>query len=168
MIDAVELSNFKCFERASIALGSITLATGLNGSGKSSLIQSLLLLHQSQQQGLLRDGKLALNGELVQLGAGKDAFCEFADEEVMRLKLSWRDCAANWEFDYDRHWAARSITLLRSVSARGLPSPCRTIRSSTRDSSAIAASTLPTTSHTSVELACPSSGCITTRRPRSS
>lgn len=103
MIRTIELQNFKCFERARIELGSITLATGLNGSGKSSLIQSLLLLRQSQAQGLLRNGKLALNGELVQLGAGHDAFYEFAEEDVMLLGLSWADgAAARWAFGYDK------------------------------------------------------------------
>lgn len=103
MISTIELANFKCFEQARVALGAFTLATGLNGSGKSSLLQCLLLLQQSHAQGLLRNGKLALNGELVQLGTGHDAFYEFAEEDVIRVGLSWADGAvARWEFGYDK------------------------------------------------------------------
>lgn len=105
MIRKVTLKNFKCFEWAEIGLGSITLVTGLNGSGKSSFIQSLLLLRQSHSQSLLRSGKLAINGDLVQMGAGHDAFYEMAedDEDVIRLELSWDDgVSARWGFAYDR------------------------------------------------------------------
>ena len=105
LLRAVELQNYKCFERERMELGSITLLTGLNGSGKSSLMQSLLLLRQSHAQGLLSSGRLALNGELVQIGAGHDAFYEFAedDSETVRFKLEFRDgVSARWEFSYDR------------------------------------------------------------------
>jgi predicted ATPase len=103
MIKTIELRNFKCFEEEHIALGPMTLATGLNGTGKSSLIQSLLLLRQSHLQGLLRSGLLAINGELVQLGTGRDALNEAAEEDVIALALSWADgLSARWEFAYDK------------------------------------------------------------------
>jgi predicted ATPase len=107
LLRAVEWHNFKCFERERIELGTITLVTGLNGSGKSSFIQGLLLLRQSELQGLLRQGRLALNGDLVQIGAGHDVFCEYAEDkpedEVVSLGLEWQDgAAARWGFAYDR------------------------------------------------------------------
>jgi len=103
VIRTIELTNFKCFEREDIPFGALTLATGVNGSGKSSLIQSLLLLRQSHAQGLLQHGKLALNGDLVQLGAGHDAFYEAAEDDVMSLGLTWTDgVSARWQFAYDK------------------------------------------------------------------
>ena len=46
MIESVEFRNFKCFKSQSMRLGPLTLLTGLNGMGKSTVIQSLLLLRQ--------------------------------------------------------------------------------------------------------------------------
>lgn len=43
MIETIRLTNFKCFEKQTLKLGNITLLTGLNSSGKSTFIQSLLL-----------------------------------------------------------------------------------------------------------------------------
>lgn len=47
MISSVTLDNFKCFEHFYIPLRKLTLIAGVNGAGKSSVIQSLLLLRQS-------------------------------------------------------------------------------------------------------------------------
>jgi predicted ATPase len=47
MITRIELQNFKIFEEESFDLAPLTLFTGINGMGKSSVIQSLLLLKQS-------------------------------------------------------------------------------------------------------------------------
>ncbi|HMX62865.1 MAG TPA: AAA family ATPase, partial [Candidatus Sumerlaeota bacterium] len=87
MIQEIELGNFKCFEHENIPLGLLTLIAGLNGTGKSSLIQSLLVLRQSHLQGLLRQGLLAINGELVQIGTGRDALNESTEEDVITLGL---------------------------------------------------------------------------------
>jgi predicted ATPase len=76
MIRELHLRNFKCFEDQKIRLRPLTLLTGLNGTGKSSVLQSLLLLRQSYQQGLLPAIALALNGELVSIGAGRDVLFE--------------------------------------------------------------------------------------------
>lgn len=103
MISMIELLNFKCFEHEHVPLRSFNLLSGLNGSGKSTLIQGLLLLRQSNAQGFLRSGRLALNGEFVQIGAGYDVFHESAEDEIMSLGVQWSDGAcARWEFDYNR------------------------------------------------------------------
>ena len=49
MITRVKLKNFKIFEDESFELAPLTLFTGINGMGKSSAIQSLLLLKQSYE-----------------------------------------------------------------------------------------------------------------------
>jgi AAA15 family ATPase/GTPase len=64
MIRQLRLENFKGFSRLELELRPLTLLSGLNGTGKSSVIHSLLLLRQSWQQGLLQDERLALNGDL--------------------------------------------------------------------------------------------------------
>src|SRR4051812_6332027 len=101
MISRIRLENFKCFRELDLPLGALTLLAGLNGTGKSSVIQSLLLLRQSWQLGLLQKGKLALNGDLAQIGTAEDALYEGADDEVIKIGLRVApDQQIDWTFDY--------------------------------------------------------------------
>lgn len=78
MIDQLSLTNFKAFRSADIPLAPVTLLTGLNSSGKSSVLQSFVLLRQSYDSSTLfsSDGGLLLNGDLVELGTGLDVLHE--------------------------------------------------------------------------------------------
>jgi len=103
MIHSLQLQNFKCFENQTITLRNLTLLSGLNGMGKSSVIQSLLLLRQSFQQGLLPDNGLALNGDLARVGTAKDALFENASDDYISFSLEWADIdRTTWRFMYDR------------------------------------------------------------------
>jgi hypothetical protein len=68
MITFVRLRNFKCFREQTLEFSPLTLLSGLNGMGKSSVIQALLLLRQSYHQGTLPETGVTLNGELLRLG----------------------------------------------------------------------------------------------------
>jgi predicted ATPase len=97
------MSNFKCFEDQTLELSSLALLSGLNGMGKSSVLQSLLLLRQSHQQGLLPKTGLALNGDLVRLGTAKDALFENAQEEQISFVVTWdNEESGEWQFKYNR------------------------------------------------------------------
>ncbi|WP_406167587.1 DUF3696 domain-containing protein [Streptomyces sp. NBC_00996] len=78
MIDQLSLTNFKAFRSADIPLAPVTLLTGLNSSGKSSVLQAFVLLRQSYDSSTLfsSGGGLLLNGELVELGTGLDVLHE--------------------------------------------------------------------------------------------
>lgn len=68
MIKNLQLQNFKCFQQAtSFELSKINLLTGVNGRGKSSLLQSLLILSQSARKNANMK-KLKINGEYIELG----------------------------------------------------------------------------------------------------
>jgi predicted ATPase len=93
MLKTLSLSNFKAFGYLQLQLGTYTLLSGLNSSGKSSVFQSIALLRQSE--GALRDprsGGLQLNGELVELGTGRDVLHESyvvaAPDESPRITFS--------------------------------------------------------------------------------
>lgn len=72
MIDKLHIQNFKCFrDSPTFEFSKINLLTGINGRGKSSLLQSLLLLSQSYNRN--NDFKeLDLNGKYVNLGTYTD------------------------------------------------------------------------------------------------
>lgn len=102
MIHELRLQNFKRFENQSLEIGSLTLLSGLNGMGKSSVLQSLLLLRQSYQQGRLNTSGLALNGDLVYIGTAKDALFEDAKEDKIEFTIIFgNESKATWQFDYD-------------------------------------------------------------------
>ncbi|MBW1898602.1 MAG: AAA family ATPase, partial [Deltaproteobacteria bacterium] len=103
MIRFIRMENFKCFEEQELELGELTLLTGLNGMGKSSVLQSLLLLRQSFQQGLLQKTGLALNGDMVQIGTARDALFEDAKDEKIGFELDLKNgCKGLWRFNYDQ------------------------------------------------------------------
>ncbi|HRB81195.1 MAG TPA: DUF3696 domain-containing protein [Nitrospira sp.] len=111
MISLLHIHNFKCFESQRFDFGALTLLAGLNGMGKSSLLQSLLLLRQSHSQGLLDTRGLALNGDLVTVGNASDALYENAKEEYIGYDLHFSDGAkARWRFDYNREADVLSVT----------------------------------------------------------
>lgn len=102
MIHQLRLQNFKRFEDQSLELDALTLLSGLNGTGKSSVLQSLLLLRQSYQQRLLECTGLALNGDLIHIGTAKDALFEDAKEDEISFTLTFANgIEAKWQFDYN-------------------------------------------------------------------
>ncbi len=90
MIERVRMKNFKCFDDASIPLNQLTILAGLNGAGKSSVVQALLLLRQS---GLREDGApatLRWQGDLVDLGSFAEVLYEEAREDAITLESSFQ------------------------------------------------------------------------------
>jgi len=79
------VKNFKGIQSAEvdIGVGKTTILTGINSSGKSSVIQSLLLLAQS----LHSEGPLVLNGPLVRLGEADDLVRDESDEAFITYSV---------------------------------------------------------------------------------
>ncbi len=100
MLKSLTVKNFKRFINQKILFNHLTLLSGLNSTGKSSILQSLLLLRQSQQQNNLSG--LALNGDLVNIGTAKDALNVKAvkDELGFEIGLDTGE-VINWSFEYD-------------------------------------------------------------------
>lgn len=119
MIHQLRLRNFKCFEDASIQLRGLTLLAGLNSSGKSTVLQSLLLLRQSYLERLLPDRGLTLNGEFVQIGTAKDALFEEADEDELGIEIvTDNDSSLQLRFGYRKE--SDVLEILEPAVAPGL------------------------------------------------
>ncbi|CCU73884.1 DUF3696 domain-containing protein [Thalassolituus oleivorans] len=103
MIEFINIKNFKTLLNASFPLGTLNLFSGLNGMGKSTLIQSLLLLRQSHERNTLKSKGLLLNGDYVSIGTGKDALSSFSEQEEIIFTIKWNELngPVKFEFDYE-------------------------------------------------------------------
>lgn len=88
MITSIRLSNFKCFRTLSLELGALNVFAGMNGAGKSTVIQSLLAIRQSWESGGLANNHLQLNGTLVDLGTAGEVYCADPNSEYIEIMMS--------------------------------------------------------------------------------
>ncbi len=98
MIKSLSIENYKIHRRQLFELGGLTVLTGVNSSGKSSVLQSLLLLRQSHLQGALDQG-LMLNGDQLSVGLCRDALCQEADDDYIGFGLNFGNSGATWKWD---------------------------------------------------------------------
>ena len=80
MIDNIKIERFKCFIDESLDLGKLTLFIGVNGSGKSTALQPLVLLTQTIKRNRFTTN-LLLNDEAVKLGKFDETVNYFLDKD---------------------------------------------------------------------------------------
>ena len=97
MITRLELTTFKCFEKLRLPLGPLTLLSGTNSSGKSSVIQSLVLLHQNLQIKSW-SSHVFLNGDMVKLGTVADVVDQVTGTNSIAIGLSDDERSCQWLF----------------------------------------------------------------------
>ncbi len=113
MLTNVTISNFKLHNHTELKLSGLNILTGINGVGKSSVIQSLLLLRQSLFSNTLDMG-LSLNGDLFDAGTSDEVFYQLSKENEMRLDLKFDE---QEDLSYVFKEAEKSnMTLLPGVS----------------------------------------------------
>ncbi|MDR1748362.1 MAG: hypothetical protein LBR47_04815, partial [Spirochaetaceae bacterium] len=91
MLEFIHIQRFKTLLDASFPCAQLCLFSGLNGMGKSSLIQTLLLLRQSYEKNTLFSKGLLLKGDYITLGTGQDVLSADADENTFSFSLRWKD-----------------------------------------------------------------------------
>ncbi|MCL1643069.1 AAA family ATPase [Elizabethkingia anophelis] len=100
MITNIKIQNFKSLKYVDCEMRNLNILMGLNGMGKSSFIQTILLLMQSDK---LEENVLDLNGPLAQIGQGKDALYQFAENENIYINLTLaNEISFNWIFEYQK------------------------------------------------------------------
>ena len=105
MISNLRIQRFKCFDNVDLPFEKLTLLAGVNGAGKSTAVQALLLLRQAFVMESLKNDKLILNGDLVKIGTARDALFAGSDEDNIVFGVSFTenpDSKYDWTFDYDR------------------------------------------------------------------
>lgn len=93
MLTEINLKNFKAIKFASLTLAPLTVITGVNSSGKSTLLQSILLVKQIESY----KKKIFLNGDYVNVGTVSDILHHFNDDSDIKVSLSF-DNGKSYEY----------------------------------------------------------------------
>jgi predicted ATPase len=103
MINSIEIKNFKSIKKKHFALRNLNILLGLNGMGKSSFIQSLLVLRQSYDLRSGYNNRLEINnGSFVKLGSTKDVLYQYSKNEDFTLNIDYGEKQnINLEFEYE-------------------------------------------------------------------
>ncbi|WP_212626437.1 DUF3696 domain-containing protein [Pseudomonas sp. PP3] len=101
MISKIELRNFKCFQLLKLPLAELTLLAGSNASGKSSLLQALVVLHQTIRENEWST-RLILNGGILNLGTVQDVINKIHGRNEFDLALTNEESTYRWTFTGDR------------------------------------------------------------------
>ncbi|MDX2302909.1 MAG: DUF3696 domain-containing protein [Microscillaceae bacterium] len=109
MLKNLRIQNFKILKNISLELSNLNILSGLNGMGKSSVVQALLLLRQSYLAKALPDKGLLLRvneGEsLTEIGTGNDALSKEVEERDNPISFELEtelEKSAKFFFDYLR------------------------------------------------------------------
>ena len=112
MISRIDLRHFKCFSLLKLPLAPLTLLSGTNASGKSSILQVLALLHQT-----IRDHewstRLMLNGDAVRLGTVADVIDQVGGRRDFTVALRDVSEAYTWEFAGERTEMSMNVASVR-------------------------------------------------------
>lgn len=109
MINTISLKNFKCFQQTDINLSRITLLTGENSSGKSSVLYGLLAPFQSNEFPLY----LSPNGRYVNMGDFKEISFNNLKENKIEIDISVTD----WEEKrYQTVWGIDSMNRMPKLN----------------------------------------------------
>lgn len=100
MINKIKISNFKLHDKTDLQLNGLTILSGMNGMGKSSVIQALLLLRQSYLTGDLISRGLNLKGTLTKVGSADDLVCQQSLEDTLKIDLTSDNDTLDFEFLY--------------------------------------------------------------------
>lgn len=97
MLTELHLTSFKCFDSLTLPLRPLTLLAGTNGGGKSSVIQSLVLLAHTFSRREWSDS-LLLDGPDLSLGSAADVLNQQAARRRLSLGVRAGDQTIRWGF----------------------------------------------------------------------
>ena len=120
MLTEIHLSSFKCFDTLDLALAPLTLLTGVNGGGKSSIMQALVLLSQTFDQQEWGRALLLVGPELA-LGNAADVLNEASARRRLAVGIAADGQRVKWTF---RAEDRQALSLdLEQVEVDGLAAP---------------------------------------------
>lgn len=117
MLTRLDLRQFKCFELLRLPLAPLTLLSGANASGKSSVLQALVLLHQTMREHE-QSTRLTLNGDAIRLGTVADVVDKVHGRRTFEIGLVDGERVYGWTFTGER---SDSYMVVDSVLVNGAP-----------------------------------------------
>ena len=94
MITNIRLENFKCFRELELNPKLVTVLIGANGTGKSSVLQALMLLTQS-----VGKEQIEYQGEFINLSGPADILPNFLDDHPpMYFGFVSNQCGENFQY----------------------------------------------------------------------
>jgi predicted ATPase len=123
MFEQLSLRSFKCFRRLVLPLSPLTLLAGSNASGKSSVLQALVLLHQTirEQEWSTR---LMLNGESVRLGTVTDVVDKVYGRRSFEIGVVYSGRSYGWMLGGEREEMSLAIESV-ILASESIPSPTK-------------------------------------------
>ncbi|MDR1974258.1 MAG: AAA family ATPase [Bacteroidales bacterium] len=120
MIKEISVKNFKCFENEEkFYFSKLNLLTGINGRGKSSVLQSLLLVSQTFLKRKTPQ-QLVLNGEWIELGTFDDIKNDNSKENTILFQFKTDDNDQNdMRFIYGEAKESERIASIVSLIING-------------------------------------------------
>ena len=112
MITRLDLRHFKCFRELKLPLGSLTLLSGVNASGKSSVLHALGLLQQTIREHEW-SRSLLLNGMSVRLGVVADVVDQVHGRRGCDIGLVYADREYRWRFRGERSEMSMSVSTVQ-------------------------------------------------------
>ncbi len=97
MLTRIDLRHFKCFDALKLPLRPLTVLSGTNASGKSSVLQAFVLLHQTMRAHEWSKS-LVLNGDLARLGTAADVIDQVEGRKSCEIGLHDADKEYLWTF----------------------------------------------------------------------
>lgn len=113
MLTQIELRHFKCFTSLQLPLCPLTLLSGANASGKSSVLQAVVLLHQTMREHEW-SSRLMLNGASIQLGTVFDVIDQVHGRRSCEIVVWDSETSYQWEFVGEREEMSMEVTRVRS------------------------------------------------------
>lgn len=123
MLTQLNLTNFKCFELLKLPLGALTLLSGANASGKSSILQALVLLHQTMLEHEWST-RLMLNGTVAKLGTVADVVDQVHGRDNFEIGLIDDHFSCQWNFAGDRADMSLAVAEVE-IGGETMPNPER-------------------------------------------
>ncbi|MDK9781563.1 DUF3696 domain-containing protein [Vibrio sp. B172a] len=96
MIEHIKLTNFKCYKDASFNMSNLSVFCGNNSVGKSTVIQSILLLIQNDFSSSLR-----LDGDFIKLVGYKEVHNIDADTDSLLVRAIIDGNCLSWGYERD-------------------------------------------------------------------
>ena len=114
MLARIDLRYFKCFTLLKLPLRPLTLLSGTNASGKSSVIQALALLHQTMREHEW-SSHVMLNGSSVHLGTTADVIDQINGHRAYGISLQEADGSyVEWEAEGERTEMTMAVKRVRA------------------------------------------------------